>query len=44
MIPDWTTVKSELAKKWWIILICAVAGIYQGLLFVFPSLPNPFKF
>ena len=44
MIPNWDTAKSELRQKWWIVLICAIAGVYHGLCFLFPGLPNPFRF
>lgn len=44
MIPNWDTVKSELRRKWWIVVIVALAGIWQGVLLVVPGLPNPFRF
>ena len=44
MIPNWDTVKSELRQKWWMVLICALSGAYQGLCYIFPALPNIFKF
>ena len=43
-LPDSDTVKTELKNKWYIVVICAIAGVYQGLCFLFPELPNPFKF
>lgn len=43
-LPSWDTIKAELRAKWWIVVVCALAGAYQGLVFLVPSLPNPFRF
>ena len=43
-LPNWDTVKTELKNKWYIVVICAIAGAYQGLCYLIPALPNIFKF
>ena len=43
-IPSWDMVKAEVKDKWYIVLLCMLAGLYQGLVLLFPGLPNPFKF
>jgi hypothetical protein len=43
-LPSWDVVKNELRAKWYIVVICALAGAYQGLCYLIPALPNIFKF
>jgi len=42
-IPDWETVKSELIKKWWIVLLCIMSGLWQAINILFPGMSSPFK-